>query len=741
MVPEKALRGMLDGATALLCLALLGLGCTARDPASGGPTVTSGAGGGFGDDGGADVNGGPQPCSGSNCLLWLRDISATGVLSWVDVRDIAVSHSGQAFIAGQFEGTLYYGKQSLFPVGDDRRGYLLKISDKLEWAQIFDGPYVDALNAVAPGPDGSVFVGGAANYPGRSDDRAALSDVLVARYASDGKLAWKKTFGNPTITIVNEASEFVTNIEASSDDRIVVTGRSVGPAQADTVSIDGPGQFLLVMKAADGIAQWAKSFPHPNGFARAAFAGTSIVAAHGSGQFDDARVDITVSKYASDGAPEWEVKPFTGMLHPVNALWVNQGQIVMFGAEFSVHGTGLSYEGSFGLWLDQATGATKRIEHFADVDIMDAAPSSDGGYLFSGLYPGQTFRLRGVAASATRDEGHNSYVVGLDANLQGRWAVAGGGRWSSPISTLVAATQGGRVLVTGEMGTTTVFQPDPDFSVLGQGIGGSMFAFVFALDPSGKSTGPEPEPGPGDPCSRQICPGHPGAACKVASDCTIGTCSGVGRGACTVKCATDTDCYFGTRCIAEACTRICTTTAECADMGTGATCVQVSGSGGYCKLQTFANGAPCEDKSWCTSGGCIDSECIPIALSDGAACKYAEQCTSKSCCHQTSLDDVPKCRASASCPGLTGAPCFSNTDCVLPNTCVEGAYSGTGFCSRSCSTDQECGTNQFGTTNYCLMNNGGTKLCYPGCATAEACRTRYGSDMKCLGPSPTVCSP
>jgi hypothetical protein len=132
-------------------------------------------------------------------------------------------------------------------------------------------------------------------------------------------------------------------------------------------------------------------------------------------------------------------------------------------------------------------------------------------------------------------------------------------------------------------------------------------------------------------------------------------------------------------------------------------------------------GEPCQQDSWCANGHCVDGDCNDDTPALDA-CAQDVQCASGLCCPvQDSTSRV--CRDGSACPGVIGSPCNVDADC-LSNVCFNGF-----FCSRSCTTDGECGINPFRApiTGTALPNLCIDTMCQAGCAfnSPEVC-VNYG---------------
>jgi hypothetical protein len=75
--------------------------------------------------------------------------------------------------------------------------------------------------------------------------------------------------------------------------------------------------------------------------------------------------------------------------------------------------------------------------------------------------------------------------------------------------------------------------------------------------------------------------------------------------------------------------------------------------------------------------------------------------------------------------GLVGDPCSSSsssgwTGCTLADGGA-GDCSNDLWCTATCSTDSDCGTNTAGQSGFCVTATGGSNICFPGCTRYADC--------------------
>ena len=210
-----------------------------------------------------------QPNTGS--VAWAR--SGGVAAAEINVNRVAAMPDGGVVVAGAFStsplvlGTAGVDQVSLTSAGladvfvarFDKNGGLM-------WAKRGGSTGTDAVNAIAPLPDGSVVISGVyiaapATFEGVTLTNGGGNDTFVARYLPDGTLAWAKGFGG-------SGGDSVTQMLALSDGNIAIAGgygttTTITLAPGVTLVNQGASQsdlFLIKYRASDGAALWARSF-------------------------------------------------------------------------------------------------------------------------------------------------------------------------------------------------------------------------------------------------------------------------------------------------------------------------------------------------------------------------------------------------------------------------------------------------------------------------------------------------
>lgn len=227
-----------------------------------------------------------------------------------------------------------------------------------------------------------------------------------------------------------------------------------------------------------------------------------------------------------------------------------------------------------------------------------------------------------------------------------------------------------------------------------------------------------------------------GGPCMLHEDCKSAACcqSGASR-VCAASCATGGACLSPLDCASGYC---CSTSAGSICSATPCTlqpeCMTdlACGGGKVCKDQKCffkqSAGAACAQPTECTSGSCADGKCRGTAGA-GDTCLVDTDCErSRVCCVNPNASfDVTCSELGRGCPGSIGDNCEFASDCLGDN-CVQGA-----FCSKSCTTNADCGVSPWGVPNACETNGLGQKICFPGCSNDQQCQENLrDSSLSCL---------
>lgn len=207
------------------------------------------------------------------------------------------------------------------------------------------------------------------------------------------------------------------------------------------------------------------------------------------------------------------------------------------------------------------------------------------------------------------------------------------------------------------------------------------------------------------------CPAAPNETCTTGPDCVSGNCCRIPQGmlvCSTVPCSEVPECLKNLDCdLYQVCmNQKCVTPPE--PKGTGEACAA---------------------STECESASCVAGFCRGTAK-QGDSCTLDVDCEGgRICCESTSdfFDDKTCGELNRGCPGSIGAVCDYDSDCLSDN-CIADF---TGFCSKSCTTNAECGTSPWGVPNACETNGLGQKICFPGCTTSFQCQSELDTDFDC----------
>ncbi len=182
-------------------------------------------------------------------------------------RDIAISATGDSYVAGYFDGEIDFGgtigkkiaisKDPKKPTSD---GYLVKVGadGKLAWAQTFGALRDDTANAVAVRGDIVVVVGNFLDEIklGEFTKKSAGSDdAFVAAFDKDGGIVWTWNFGGID-------SDGANAVVAAPDGGWIIGGSFSDTAQFGQTSLKTHGgtDAMLIKLAASGDLEWVKQF-------------------------------------------------------------------------------------------------------------------------------------------------------------------------------------------------------------------------------------------------------------------------------------------------------------------------------------------------------------------------------------------------------------------------------------------------------------------------------------------------
>lgn len=239
-----------------------------------------------------------------------------------------------------------------------------------------------------------------------------------------------------------------------------------------------------------------------------------------------------------------------------------------------------------------------------------------------------------------------------------------------------------------------------------------------APQPNGKSCTTDAEcssnkcclTGVGKTCADR-CPAQSNEACMTAQDCASGNCCLIPQGTlvCSTvpcsevpECLNDQHCSFSKVCMNQKC---------------------------VFPPAPKDTGEPCTANPECATGSCVAGVCRGTSK-QGDTCTLDVDCEAgRVCCESTSdyFEDKSCSELNRGCPGSIGAVCQFDFDCLSDNCNAD--Y--TGFCTKSCSTNAECGKSPWGVPNACETNGLGEKICFPGCTSSVQCHDELDTGFDC----------
>ncbi|MCA9491354.1 MAG: hypothetical protein KC621_15590 [Myxococcales bacterium] len=178
------------------------------------------------------------------------------------------------------------------------------------WADQFGTASFDAVDALAVGPLGTVYVAGdvhTAPLPGQVAN--GVDDVFVRKYSSAGAVLWTRQFGTST-------SDYVYDIAVGPTGDVWIVGRTYGVLPGQT-AVDAPDTFVRVYDT-DGNERWTRQMGFGNAGGDSAYGVVvdAAGAAYITGELPGATVlagqphlgagDAYLLKLDTDGTTLWE---------------------------------------------------------------------------------------------------------------------------------------------------------------------------------------------------------------------------------------------------------------------------------------------------------------------------------------------------------------------------------------------------------------------------------------------------
>lgn len=407
---------------------------------------------------------------------------------------VAIDASGNIVMAGVFfSSSIDLGTGSLANAGGSDI-FIAKFTpdgNTCLWSERLGGTGNDVVAVLALDGNGDIFIGG--SFVGTTDlgdgpvTNAGASDMLLAKFDSDGVFQWAKTFGST-------GNDSLNSLAVDSDDNVVITGQFSGSVSFGGDTLSGGQTFIAKFSGVDGAHLWSKNFgclSNSQGRGVAIDANDDIVIV---GQFDGP-IDFTTSIISLfDPAPT--------ALRPVNNE-LGSPTVDFFVAKFSTAGAHLwskSFGGQRGdtaknvaldasgnifvsgtfTWTITLGSQTLATNGSSDSDIFLAKFSAAGVPIWAKSFPGaSTESVSGMAVDATgnviitgsfsytlnmRDTVLSSAVQGLPDVFVAKYSTSGSLVWAKRFggsegdqSNGTAVDASGAVIITGSFSGTVNF--------------------------------------------------------------------------------------------------------------------------------------------------------------------------------------------------------------------------------------------------------------------------------------------
>lgn len=317
------------------------------------------------------------------------------------------------------------------------------------WEKTFGGSGNDIVTASASTGDGSLVLVGtsysASNYVKTAKGQA---DFWIIKIDSAGDVIWSKTLGGT----FNDQATAVTMV---ADGGIVVVG-STGSADGDVRANHGYDDFWVVKLTRDGNVLWEKTFGGSRSEGAAAVTATTdggVVVAGSSASTDQDVVnnhgdyDIWVVKVTVDGQKEWARTLGGNSNDGARAIMaMSNGHLVVAGFMYSTNADGLLNRGGADFWICQLDGS--------GLPVWSKTMGGTGCDMASGITTTTDGQLVVVGSTTSSDGdvqdqhgGADFWVVRLTASGTLLWTRAIGGIRNDEANGVVAATDGGVVVV------------------------------------------------------------------------------------------------------------------------------------------------------------------------------------------------------------------------------------------------------------------------------------------------------
>ncbi|HEY1555901.1 MAG TPA: hypothetical protein VGF94_13775 [Kofleriaceae bacterium] len=212
-----------------------------------------------------------KAAGGTDALL--VKLKPTGDVEWIKsfggryddtILHVACDANGNIYIQGHFKDTADFGGKPLVAAGGSDNDVVLAKYDTNGdhvWSQRFGNAFNDVAGGVAVDPAGNVTMVGSYDKSisfGPGDDHQSLgeADAYIARFTTDGKLVWARTFGA-------EKEDVAWGVAADDAGNTVTTGWFQGAVdfgKGGTIASKGNKDVFVVKLDQKGAPVWVKTW-------------------------------------------------------------------------------------------------------------------------------------------------------------------------------------------------------------------------------------------------------------------------------------------------------------------------------------------------------------------------------------------------------------------------------------------------------------------------------------------------